>query len=245
MLPTADAIASTSRARIDHLESEITSLWSVVRNIGTSVACAPTGSTSPSQTARVGGGNGKQMEGRCNDSDESDSTVSEISPANPPTHLLQLFDNDLLDTNEDGSAAASSHASSLHKESRNTPLRRLMPSRQDMITISASASSWMSLYNAIFPAINFIRTRDEMLSQFEKSQDPNADPVATAALLLSVAITVQQAPNDTTGSAAKTIKDASSFIKDVSDVVERVVVSDDGLAGSVEGIETAMLFLRL
>ena len=84
-----------------------------------------------------------------------------------------------------------------------------------------------------------------MLLQYEKLQDPNTDPVVIASLLLSVAITVQQAPGDTAGHAAESIGDAPSFIKNVSDSVERIIISDDAIAGTVEGIEVTLLFLRL
>lgn len=84
-----------------------------------------------------------------------------------------------------------------------------------------------------------------MLSQYDKLQNPNADPVAIAALLISVAMTVQEAPNDTTGRAAESIRDASLFVKDVSDSVERIVISEDILAGSLDGIQTTLLFIRL
>jgi len=120
-----------------------------------------------------------------------------------------------------------------------------MPSREDMIAIASHATSWLDLYYALFPMINLTRTSDEMLSQYDKLQVPDADPVALGALLLSAAITVQQTPNVTIGRVARNIRDADLFIKDVSDTVERIIVSDDALAGSLEGIETSLLFLRL
>ena len=114
-----------------------------------------------------------------------------------------------------------------------------------MLTITAHASSWLSLYYGLFPIISLPKTSDEMLSQYDKLQDPNADPIAIAALLLTVAITVQQAPENNADSSAESIRDTSSFIKDVSDSVERIVIFDDALTGSLEGIETTLLFLRL
>ena len=115
-----------------------------------------------------------------------------------------------------------------------------------MLTITTRASPWLSLYRAFFPIINLTETSDEMMLQYDKLQAPNADPVAIAILLLSIAITVQQEPDDTAGhTAGSSIGDADSFIRDVSDTVERVVISDDAMAGNLEGIETTLLFLRL
>ena len=179
--------------------------------------------------------------------DGSHSDASDLSPTNPPTHLLQLFDNGLLGSegHGHGSATPPCHAASLHKLQGSSALRRLMPSRETMLTITAHASSWLSLYYGLFPLFNLPKTSDEMLSQYDKLQDPNADPIAITALLLSIAITVQQAPENNAGSSVESIKDASSFIRDVSDGVERIVIFDDALTGSLEGIETTLLFLRL
>ena len=243
MLSTSDAIDGTSRARLGHLESDVAGLWTAVRILEAKLGYVPTevdsSLQSPAQTEVA-----DDPRDEPNDEDSA-STTSDLSLTNPPSHLLQLFDNGLLGSDGDGSAFPSRPGPSLHKAHRSSALRALLPSREDMLTITASASSWLYLYNAIFPKINFTKTSDEMLSQYDKLQDPNADSVAIAALLLSIAITVQQASGDTAGNAAGSIKDAASFVKNVSDSVERIVVSDDNLAGTLEGLETTLLFIRL
>lgn len=246
MTPTADSVTATSRGRIAHLENDVSGLWTAVHNLEAKLGYVPTKNTTPplppTHAESADGLHGKPSD----DESDLDSNDSDLSPSNPPTHLLQLFDNGLLGSSGyRSSAKPSHHASTLHKAHEIFTLRRLMPSREDMLTITAHASSWLSLYNAIFPMINFTKTSDEMLSQYDKLQDSKADPVSIAALLLSVAITVQQAPDDTTGRAATSIRDASLFVKDVSDNVERIVILDDALAGSLEGIETALLLMRL
>ena len=243
MISTSEAIEGTSRARLGHLESDVAGLWAAVRNLEAKLGCVSTEAAppmqSPSQAENAGGPYNKS------NNDDSDSTVSDSSLTNPPTHLLQLFDNGMLGTDGDGSANPSGHAPSMHKAHRSSALRALLPSREDMLTITASASSWLPLHNALFPTINMFKTSDEMLSQYDKLQAPNADLVAIAALLLYIALTVQQAPDDTVGRAAGSIRDASSFVMDVSDRVECIVISDDTLAGTLEGMETTMLFIRL
>lgn len=237
MISTSKVITSTSRARIEHLESDISSLWTTVRNLEAKLGCLPTeNATRPQPQSQTKDARGLQD---TLDDEESDS------PMNPPAHLLQLFDNGSLGSCGLGSASPSRHAADLHKAQGSSALRRLMPSRQEMLTITAHASSWLSLYYALFPMTSLPKTSDEMLSQYDKLQDANADPVAIAALLLSVALTVQQAPDDSPCCTAGSIRDTSSFIKDVSDSVERIVISDDALSGNLEGIETTLLFLRL
>ena len=243
MVPTSDTIKVTSRARISHLENDISSLWTAVRSLEAKLGCVsaetPSHPESLLQTRNSDTPHDQPSDG------DTDSNASDLSPTNPPSHLLQLFDNALLDSNKHGSAAPPPHVPNLHKVQGSSALRALMPSRDDMLNITAHASSWLSLYNALFPMVNLTKTSDEMLSQYDKLQDPNADPVAVSTLLLTIAITVQQAPDDTAGRAAESMRDASSFIKDVSDSVERHVISDDALAGSLPGIETTLLFIRL
>jgi hypothetical protein len=135
-------------------------------------------------------------------------------------------------------------APSLHKAQESYALRALLPSKEDMVGISAQASPWLYMYNSLFPMTNIFSSGEEMLSQYDKLQDPNANPFEIADLLLSVAITVQQKPNEMVANAAG-IKNASSFIKDVSDTVERIIISHDALAGTLEGIRTSLLFLRM
>lgn len=243
MIPTSDTVKVTSRARINHLEGEVSSLWTAVRNLEAKLGCVSAESAArPKPFLQTGDPCTPQEKPS---DDDCDSNASDTSPSNPPSHLLQLFDNGFLGSNKYGSASPSHHAPSLHKAQGAYALRALMPSRDDMLNITVHASSWLSLNNALFPTINLTKTSDEMMSQYDKLQDPHADPVAIAALLLSIAITVQQAPDDTAGLAAESIRDASLFIKNVSDSVERHVVSDDALAGSLEGIETTLLFLTL
>lgn len=252
MMATAEAVTATSRSRISQLESNLSNLWTVVRNLETQVGIMSSAGSSQATRAsqivdashaRSKPGEGDEVEAGDDDNADSDSDASGVSPTTPPSHLLQLFDNGLLDSYGYDSPTSSRQAPSVRKAQVRLALRELMPSREDMLTITLHASSWLSLYNALFPMINLTRTREEMMLQYDKLQDLEEN--AIAALLLSVAITVQQAPNDTAGLAAESIRDASSFVKDVSDLVERTVISDDALAGNLEGIETTLLFLRL
>jgi hypothetical protein len=248
MTPASDVPRMTSRARIVHLESNVSDLWTAIRNLETRLGCVPTHAarlrpSSQADDAHVPPHSDKPGD---DDSDSnSDSATSTDELTNPPTHLLHLFDNGLLSSSVHGPATIPRLASSSHQAQVILELRRLMPSRNDMLIITAHAASWLSLYSELFPSIRVTKTSDEMLLQYDKLQDANAEPVAITALLLSVALTVQQTPDDTTGHAVQSIRNASSFIKDISDTVERIFVSDDALMGSLEGIEIALLFLRL
>ena len=249
MLSASEIVARSSRARIGDLENQVTQLWANVSDLRAKVGCAPTAAAAGQAPTAT---NSHHDPDFADSDNESSSTISGsgLPPTSPPTHILQLFNNRVLAV--DGNAAtdaarpSDNGPSSPHKShtSRRSALRDLMPAKEDMETITASASPWLSLY-ALCPMINPTRSRGEMLTQYENLQGPDADPVALAALLLSVAITVQQAPSDTSGHASKSIKDPATFIKMVSDTVERHIISDETLSGSLEGVKTSLLFLRL
>ena len=245
MITTSETVEGTSRARLGHVESDVADLWEAVRKLEARLDGMPNVADPPLQsslpTEEIGDSHDTPSD------DDCDSIAADLSLTNPPTHLLQLLDNGLLDSNREGSASQSHHTTSLHKAKahKSSPLRALLPSREDMLIIAASASSSLTLYNALFPAMSFAKTGDEILLQYDKLQDLYADPVAIAALLLSIALIVQQGPSDTAGRAAKTIKDTTSFVRTVSDCVEHIVISDDILAGTLEGMETTLQFIRL
>lgn len=246
MMPTSVTVGLASRARIARLEQDVSSLWTALHAVEAKFDCAPTGlSPLPFALPQTQASNGSATyDGRPGEA-SSDSDSSHLSPTNPPTHLLQLFDNGLLGTHSDASNINPRHATASHKVNGVSALRELLPSREDMLTITAHAASWLSLYNSLFPMTSATRSGDAMLSQYDSLKDPDAHPIAVAALLLVVALTVQVVPDKISAGAIKSIKDASSFIKDVSDTVERVIVLDDALAGTLDGIEATLLFLRL
>jgi hypothetical protein len=233
MMPTSDAVRVTSRARIGHLENNVAGLRKAVQSLEMRLGSVPTEASAPLHLSSQ-----MQTDSTLSD-DDSDSIALNLDPADTPSHLLPLFDNGIL-----GSQASKTSMPSHHMYRRTSVLRQLMPSREDMLTITSLASTWMTLQNALFPMTSLTNTSAEMLSQYDKLQDPDTDLVDIAALLLCVAITVQQAPDHTAGQA-KSIKDASIFVKEVSDTVERVFILDDTLSCSLEGIKTTLIFLRL
>ena len=242
MLRRSSAAAITSRARITHLENEISSLWTAVHTLETKLGCVP--SKANLQSSSQGGGTIGTTHDTPTDDDLDSNTSDVLSPSSPQSHLLQLFDNGLLASDGYGAEAPVQAALSFHKTQESQALRTLLPSRDHMIGISAQASSWLYMYNSLFPTSNIFSSGEEMLSQYDKLQDSNANSFAIADLLLSVAITVQQKPNEMIDNEAG-VKSSSSFIKDVCDTVERIIISHDALAGTLEGIRTSLLFLRM
>jgi len=114
-----------------------------------------------------------------------------------------------------------------------------------MLRVVAYASPWLAAYNALFPQTNIMRSGQDLLAHYDKSKSPNGELLEVASLLVAVAMTIQQFPDDFQGDSPDRIRDVPVFIKDVNDLVERVVVNDDALAGTLDGIGTSLLYLRL
>ena len=83
-----------------------------------------------------------------------------------------------------------------------------------------------------------------MLAKYESVQDAQAHPCEVAVSLLAIAITAQQTPASV-APKLKGIKELQAFPREVSAAVEQIIVTDDALGGTMEGIEATLLFLRL
>lgn len=236
------ATGMTSKAHIEHLESEVSRLWTAVQSLETKLGCIPTTATlqQPSQTESTSAFHSTPGD------EDLDSDASDLSPSSPHSHLLQLFDNGMHGADGYGpeAPAAVNPGPSLLRAQESYTLRALLPSREDMVAILPQASPWLYMYNSLFPTTNVSTSGEEMLAQYDKMQDPNANPFAIADLLLAVSITFQQKPHATVTTTAG-VKDARLFIKDVSDTVERIIISHDTIAGTLEGLRTSLLFLRM
>lgn len=122
-------------------------------------------------------------------------------------------------------------------------LLALLPSREDMVIIAANSASWLSWYKVLFSLNLAMGAGPMMLENYDRVKRSDTRPVPIATLLLAVTLTVQQA-QEATG-MLRSIPDPTAFIKNVSTLVEKVVVSNDDLIADLEGVRAALLFIRL
>lgn len=238
---SSEVTGGSSKDRINQLENSLSSLWSVVRDLKT----------------ELGHSHDENLQGDLPNSGDTnladtDSEVSDVSPMAAPTHLQQLFNNEFLGTSKDNdymshmspnSGSEKTH-SGLTSRAR-ARLQSLMPPKEDVRAISTLSLAWMSLYNSLFPTASMFTSADEMVSSYDALQLPTANPASVAMLLLSVAITVVQKPPESTVSQLTGIKDTSLYVNHVSRVIEEIIINNDTLAGSIEGIEASLLYIRL
>ena len=237
IVQSSDAPKLTSKARIAILEDQITKLWGAINGGVGSIATNP-GRTQDNVADSIPSGSHSR-----NQSSPDSSNPS--SPTNPPTHLLHLFDNDLLDSNGHEAVTPSTRMSSSTMSQESISLLKLLPSREDMVIIAANASAWLSWYKVLFSLNLAMGAGDKMLSNYDRVKSSERHPVPIATILLAVAITVQQAPGGHAMNRLRSITNPSAFLKDVSNLVEKVIVSNDDLIASLDGIRCALLFIRL
>jgi hypothetical protein len=234
-----NTVRLTSRHRINQLEETVSQLWNAVRELQAHTSIP--GSSLPQSANPI------SIVGDEQDRD-SDSEASESLPRNPPTHLKRLFDNEVLDS-RDYPSPVTTHSSNRAADQRINDAREaiqaLIPSRSDVEAIATHASGWLGIYNELFPSTLFVGTQRHLLAQNEKMRGPQAPLMAVAAFVLSLAIAVLQGTEDTAELQLQDVVDGHKFIQEVSTVVETVIVRDEVLAGTVEGIEISLMCLRL
>ncbi|KAI7084509.1 hypothetical protein KC356_g6662 [Hortaea werneckii] len=255
-LKTADAIQSTPRARILQLEQQVQYLSGAVRRLNDKVGIEENAHdalalhATPSTDLR-----GRDSIDEHNEVPNDTEDTSE-GPTSPPPHLMQLFSNSVLGadahSNENDSPSSARHSAG--KSHTLFLLRRHLPSRDDLVKIASLASRWLAIYDSMFPMIKTPKTSEEMVSIFDRlwqEQSPAAvdsdwnPALSCASLLLAIAITAQQTSVDRKEPELQSIGNATHFVKQISDMVERLVIADDALIESLAGIEVALLWLRL
>ncbi|CAD0027526.1 unnamed protein product [Aureobasidium pullulans] len=214
IVQSSDAPKLTSKARIAILEDQITKLWGAINGGVGSIATNP-GRTQDNVADSIPSGSHSR-----NQSSPDSSNPS--SPTNPPTHLLHLFDNDLLDSNGHEAVTPSTRMSSSTMSKESISLLKLLPSREDMVIIAANASAWLSWYKVLFSLNLAMGAGEKMLSNYDKVKSSEKHPVPIATVLLAVAITVQQAPEGHAMNRLRSITNPSAFPQRLIAVAELI-----------------------
>lgn len=131
---SSDTPNVTSRDRIRQLEFSVGKLWSVLRDVKTELGHTNDQSV-PESLPYEDEQNGL-----------SDSDASEMSPINPPAHLQQLFDNELVDTQGGSitspeSSNSDKAASALLSRAR-ARLQALVPPKEDVQAVAPLTQTW-------------------------------------------------------------------------------------------------------
>ncbi|KAH7416751.1 hypothetical protein BKA64DRAFT_276244 [Cadophora sp. MPI-SDFR-AT-0126] len=248
MRRTNETVANTSRARLQQLEKEVSSLWNVVQQLEGRLNGGNAASHSQPAVSTLSRANPpveSPNEIPSDEEDNFDSDDSALSTTNTPIHLLHLFDNGLLEPESPASNTSFRHHTNVKHAHNIAAFQKVMPSREITFRIAAYATPWLRIYNLLFPQSNIPRTSQDLLAQYDRSCSSTANLLELASLLVSLALTVQQFPDDFIGEQPDRMRNPLAFVKDVSELVERTVANDDVLGGTVDGIGTTLLYLRL
>lgn len=249
------------RARISQLEAQVRWLSTAVQKLNGKVGVETSAEEAAMMPPPAGASSGFQHESQPDEDPELEEEEEAESPQSPPPHLMQLLSNSVLgaDGHTTPVQTPSSARHAPHSQSRGlamAALRKLMPPREDMLVLASLADSWLKVYDSMFPMIKTLKSTEEMMAVYDRLQadhEPHQDSpreewdplLSSAALLLTLAITVQLVPPESHEPRLKSVLDGVSFVKQAADTVERFVVADDVLAGTLEGIEVVMLYLRM
>ena len=103
----------------------------------------------------------------------------------------------------------------------------------------------MAVYYELFPTSSTLCKVESFLADYDKMLDPQTQPATLAKYLLSVAITAQQIPSDNLPVDLYGGSGVENFVEAVCGAVDENIVSSNALTGTVEGLEAAMLYVRL
>ncbi|QIW96611.1 hypothetical protein AMS68_002129 [Peltaster fructicola] len=175
----------------------------------------------------------------------TDDVFPESSLASPPTHLRLLFEN----ASTDGSLLLKQQATAHNPRFANirARLQRLVPAREDVHIIARSAEPWLQVYHKLFPTASPILSSTDLIDKYEKVMSDDAHPLALAAFLVAMAMTVVQYTNAAAAPDARweTLEHPSAFVRAVVDALQTTVFDDDSLASTTDGIKTMLLYSRL
>jgi hypothetical protein len=232
----------SSRYRISKLESKVTSLSKITRDIEIKLGNLPTQVSEPTPALPV-----SNLE--IYESDDN-SSMSDVLATEPPSHMRSLFQNGWLSVDSDRQneqlydrkAKASTHLLDTARHA----LQKLIPSKYEVSHIARSAPRWLDLLHTLLPQPFAVKSQQEILECYEEMCKPDTNAISLATWLITIAITVQQIPQEhDIPSTQLNGQKYSRFSRVVSEIVESTLISYDRLICTVEGLGMAMHFVRL
>jgi hypothetical protein len=150
---------------------------------------------------------------------------------------LTLFDNAVISRKD--SAPAVSRAQYNKAKTVIGALNQLLPSPHDLEIILESSHEWWTIWRKMFPEIT--DRRCETMKQSVSHSLRSEKPAEIAKIMLCIAISIHQMPNGFEWSRLQLKETRSQLIEKYVSTVNKLIVSDDEIAATVEGIECMAL----
>ncbi|KAF5862729.1 hypothetical protein ETB97_011271 [Aspergillus alliaceus] len=230
----------SSRLRIAHLESQVAQLTKVVNEIELKL------SHKPSQISRAQSGQSASP-----DDSEGESSGLDIPTAEKPSHLRSLFQNDWLSADtcrpeQQGPQRVDKVSAQLAVSAR-PRLQSMIPTKDEVSDIAASAYDWLTVLHAIFPQPLMLKSPQELMESYDSICSADADVIALASWLLTLALTAQQIHRGRERSDVFLRKCQRRFelCQSIMNIVENTLLCHDRLLASSQGLGMAIHFVRL
>jgi hypothetical protein len=184
---------------------------------------------------------------------DNESEVSDGPAIQPPPYLNSLFDNSFISYHHhntgNGAHLPNDKALVRLSDVARATLQPLIPPKDSICALASHASEWMQLLQIIFPLDLVNTSGDNIVSQYEDMKQPSVDPNHLASWLISVALATEQMPRDTPSPnfmpSYSWSNNTPRFSEAVIEAVERVIVAQERLSGTVQGIATTLSLIRL
>jgi hypothetical protein len=150
---------------------------------------------------------------------------------------LTLFDNAVISRKD--SVPAMSRAQYNKSKTVIAALNHLLPSPHDLEIILESSHEWWTIWRKMFPDIT--DRRCETMRQSVSHSLRSDKPAEIAKIMLCIAISIHQMPDGFDWNRLQLKESRTQLIEKYVSTVNRLIVSDDEIAATVEGIECMAL----
>jgi len=219
------------RERVTQLEETVDSLLTSVKRLEAH------GGLEPSERAALVPG------GTDDSSRDSDVDI----PGSVPAHLESLFENDVLSSNHSRENPHASNDLKAHETKMNQirhQLLEVLPTFEEVKYVVETSTDWWSIHNTLFSPVS-ISGRDAFIAGYHCLSDANSHPASVAMWLTCLALTVLQIHPNFDVFRLPAIRRPSDFVGRVTGLVDHLVIANNSLMATIQGLECASMFIRL
>lgn len=191
------------------------------------------------------------VDGDADDYEEISSPSSEVLIEDRPSHMNSLFQNEWISTDSQRNTQLQ-HDRQLRTKTQildeaRSALQPLIPELEDVAALSNHFFSWLSILQELCPTTSLANSPEGILASYEDMKKPDVDPFRLACWLLALAITSMQLQQDVQSPASliRSFQKRFNFAQAIQRTVDNHIMSHDSILGTVSGLETALMFLRL
>lgn len=232
----SDPSCETTQERVDRLEATVKSLSETVTELHSSRLMSSNHDSTPIPTCRTED---------CGTSDNGyfESAQGDDAGCGECVEQVELRQEQALSTHERILSSIPQTFGESPRDRIRAQLASAIPSRSDLLVLTASALDWWQVHKALLPDPP-INSRIDFIERHEALFHSSTHSAAIATWLLCLAISFLQLPPAFDFSALESVPEPTQFVPRLVRLVEEMLANDE-LAGSLEGIECAAVFAQM